>query len=149
MSKQNRVYSLSCDGVPFYVGRSANLKARLRGHKTKKANGRIITMEVIDQNGTEENEQYWIHQLITWGFALENQERIPGHFKAKSWKEAARKSNLIRNKDPKMRAKISATLMGHSVSAETREKLRIAHTGRKLSDEHKRKISESMKKRRR
>lgn len=45
--------------------------------------------------------------------------------------------------NPEIRAKRIAGRIGHQVSEKTREKIRIAHTGRTLSIEHRKKISMS------
>lgn len=86
----NYIYILTNNEIPFYVGKTKNLKERLRKHKTESRLGRThkenYIKKVIDDGGiisiydidisNDDNinnlEIYWISQLKSWGFKLLN-----------------------------------------------------------------------------
>jgi|CXWL01.1.fsa_nt_gi hypothetical protein len=123
-----------CSGDPRYVGKSMNPNRRLRlhitnaridntTHKTHWLNG-LMAMPILrivewcnSHVDASERERYWIAKLRGEGIKLTNStdggEGQPG----------------LRHSD-EARAKISRASKGHSVSMETREKIRLAHTGK-------------------
>lgn len=67
------IYLLERDSIPFYIGKTKNLKSREIDHKTKF--GKNITLIPIDLVKEDEWifwEIYWINQFKQWGFKLEN-----------------------------------------------------------------------------
>ena len=71
MSRITSIYCLEKNGVPFYIGRSINLKTRLIDHKK---NYGVIDYFVLDE--VTEKESYWERHYIelfkTYGFDLKN-----------------------------------------------------------------------------
>lgn len=90
MNKPYNIYSLSFNGVPFYVGKTKDLKTRLRKHKSESKLGRthkenfinkiiannmdisIDIIDISDATAIDYWECYWIEQFKNWGFTLLN-----------------------------------------------------------------------------
>ena len=69
------IYTLSKNGIPFYVGRSAQpLHKRLNKPHVHRSPG--VTIEYLDE-GTAQDERYWVQQLLAWGFQLVNKRLLP------------------------------------------------------------------------
>ena len=68
------------DNVPFYVGKSINVKLH-RSYQHKKTFGKNTMLEIIDKVPTDEWlfwESYWIEQFKSWGFKLKNKNNGGG-----------------------------------------------------------------------
>lgn len=68
----------------FYVGATANIETRKSAHKSKY--GKRVYFLVLDEYSISEYkafavepETYWIHQMITWGFNLDNIRQTPAN----------------------------------------------------------------------
>jgi len=62
------------DNIPFYVGKTNNVRTRQTNHRGKKKN-QNIKLEILDEVREDEWkfwECYWIEQFKQWGFKLEN-----------------------------------------------------------------------------
>lgn len=62
------------DDIPFYIGKSVNVKLH-RSYQHKKRFGKDTIIEIIDNVNTKDWkfwECYWIEQFKCWGFKLEN-----------------------------------------------------------------------------
>lgn len=74
------IYTLSRNNIPFYVGATTNIYNRKKSHKHYRSNESGYTFDVIDITLDESLEQYWVHQLQSWGFDLENRQLILGGY---------------------------------------------------------------------
>jgi group I intron endonuclease len=88
------------------------------------ASGNLETQELLD-----EAEIFWIEYFDATG---------PNGLNCRSGGSRGRHC-------AETKAKTSARLMGHTVTASTRQKLSIAHTGKILSDEHRKSMSAASK----
>lgn len=90
--RKGYVYSLSKDGVIFYIGSSTNPELRVKQHKNKfkdkyldEVTNRFvyydvkdIKMEIVEEmefgfrDELYELEEYWINQFKAWNFPLRN-----------------------------------------------------------------------------
>jgi len=84
------IYTLDYKGIPFYVGKTINIKTRLRKHKMESKlkrthkekminkillNNEDISISIIDEVviGTENYwEEFWISQIKSWDIKLYN-----------------------------------------------------------------------------
>ena len=84
------IYTLDYNNTPFYVGKTNDIRTRLRKHKMESKLKRTykekminkilsknddITISIIDEVniGTENYwEEFWINQMKSWGFKLYN-----------------------------------------------------------------------------
>lgn len=67
------IYLLSKNEVPFYIGRSSNLKERLKGHKKVfGADIEIIELDSCDYADSIDLESFYIKKFISNGYALKN-----------------------------------------------------------------------------
>ncbi len=127
------IYSITDDkGRLRYIGKSNNPQNRIYSHIREKSNlhkfnwlksiierGNFPIIEIIDEVPEEEWqfwEKYWINQFKQWGFKLLNISNGGDGFS-----------------------------VGHKISVKTRLKMRKAKLGNKLSIDHKKKISDSVK----
>lgn len=148
------------DDIPFYIGKTINLKSRLKGHKKKF--GKDIQLEEIDFVKTGDWkfwEKYWISQFKTWGFELVNKNDGGGgvnfctltHKNKISQAMMGNKSFLGKTHSSETKLKIGISMkgkqhkLGHINSKETREKISKSNIGKKISDETKAKISHALK----
>ena len=98
------------NNIPFYVGKTKDIKVRQTNHRNKK-NDQSIKLEVLDE--VQENEWkywecYWIEQFKQWGFDLKNGNRGGGGVTQHSLKS---------------KLKTSSTLKGRTVTEEWRQKI--------------------------
>jgi hypothetical protein len=110
------IYILKKDNIPFYIGKSVN--AFHRFYKHKKTYGININLDIIDiipDNEWKFWEKHYISLYKSWGFILLNKNEGGG---------GPNKGRKIRPKDDKWK-----------------ENLRIAHTGKIVSQETKNKMS--------
>jgi hypothetical protein len=117
------------DGKPFYVGKSKNGISRIKDHKS--TFGKNTFIEVLDEVSSIDWkfwETYWIYQLQTWGFTLNNQNEGGG----------GPLSHTTKSKQ-----KISEAHKGMSHSISTKIKMSKSHQGRKFSEDTKEKIRQS------
>lgn len=74
------IYTLSHDGIIFYVGCTLNPGSREKNHLTANKNIRSIFFQIINEVEIEnkydvvlfKEEKFWIEQLRQWGFPLIN-----------------------------------------------------------------------------
>ncbi len=122
-------------------------------------------LEVLDFSGDElclvRREQFYLDNVVVWGFDFNiatiadcPPSRKGKKFSDESLKrisEASKRSNQRRKESgyrqppasQEVRKKMSDALIGRQVSPATREKIAVANTGKKHSDESKKKMSES------
>ena len=129
-----------------YIGASVNPKARLSDHWTKRENNTLKEdwieslqikpiLVILDElsEDWESREAYWIQHALNLGWNLVN-----------VFTGTTRQRRFPRSQD--FCSRQSKSRQGKSTgipSESTRQKLSIAMQGRILTDEHKRKISES------
>jgi len=127
------IYTLSKDGLIFYIGKTLNLDKRLANHKTTYGNN--ILLEVLDETTNWKSEEiFWIEQFKQWGFNLKNKNKGGG---GRDYQTKEIKTKIGKNQ-PKTKSR----------NPETNIKIGLSHTGLKkkpCSDERKNKISESNK----
>lgn len=86
------IYILLRNGVVFYVGSTLRTRARLDAHK--RTLGFTPEMVIIDElitkarSDVRQLEEYWIHQLRSWGFALKNSRLTTHRFDAQRHKHS-------------------------------------------------------------
>jgi len=147
------------DGVPFYVGKGAMRRAKYLGERNphhqatvKKYGKENILIGMLDCSSPEiayDLESGIIKCLKRMGIGLTNFTaggdggRSPCDETRKRLSDAAKKRGVS---SVCQAAKVSA-LKGKSLSEEHREKLRQRQTGKVFTEEHRRNISESAKKR--
>lgn len=128
------VYALVEDQAVRYVGYTSRLEQRRAVHRTRHPHWTMKIMESLPNRKMGlERERYWISNLFETGEPLVNiavggNAGIPG----------LEKSYLTK-------ARISASLKGHSMSPETRAKISVAKKGRPHSAETRAKISATTK----
>lgn len=164
------IYTITSPSGRVYVGQSRNVYSRFRFYRYDKRKG---TQPALDNSFFKYGVSAHRFELVHWLPCNISQERLNYFeqlymdcYRARGCrllnsKEGGHRGGLHRSQIEKIRSK----LMGHTVSAETREKIRIAHTGKKhgplhaersgrvwkgrkrgpMSDEHKRKLSERRK----
>ena len=141
------IYGL-CDPISQqlrYVGKTINIERRLREHLLNKRRNHltcwlwslvkqdrqpeIFIIEETDKNEWQEAEQFWISYFKFIGADLVNGSRggLGGSNKGHQFSIEGR---------ARINAATSAACKGKSLSAEHREKLRLAKLGRKQSLEH-------------
>ena len=99
-----KIYSLSRDNIPFYVGCTTTpLHRRAISHRFK--GKQDFSIELIEESEVKKTEEYWIHQFLAWGFPLVNQHLTPGFKITAEQREARSKQILKRYEDPKERKK--------------------------------------------
>lgn len=75
--KKYYIYTLSIDGLIFYIGKTTNLNKRLANHKQTYGNN--ILLEVLDKTDNWRwCEMFWIEQFRCWGFNLKNKNKGGG-----------------------------------------------------------------------
>jgi len=89
------------DNIPFYVGKTKNLKNRISGHKIKYGLDTFIEeLEVVIKEDTKFAENYWIDQLKSWGFNLTNQNKGGGGLESHTLKTKLKISKILKSKTP-------------------------------------------------
>ena len=138
------------DNIPFYVGKThTTLKQRLYTHWIT-GNNKNIQIHLIDKIPTDEWkfwECYWIEQFKIWGFNLKNKNNGGGG--STKWTQE-QKNNPLRKK--RLSQSLKGKILGvegywknKNHSEETKQKMSMAHTGRKDTLETKKNKSESAK----
>lgn len=150
-----------------YVGKSGNIKRRLKAHKNEKGERRknrwvrllksiglepeIKVLEQADENTWQERERWWIKDFREKGYDLLNHTDGGEGLTGASIETSQKISNVVKKRmnDPEFREKIftperslkiSIALTGLKKSAEHVAKLPQNQKGRKLTEEHKEKI---------
>ena len=132
------------DNIPFYIGKTINLKSRLTEHKIKR-NNNLIELNVIEEvnkNGWKFWECYWIEQFISWGFTLENKNKGGGGPSkvTEKVKKIISQANKGRKHSVEGRLSRSKKLIGRKLSKKTREKISKNKTGIRFENGYNMKI---------
>lgn len=122
------IYALCCpvSGEIRYVGKTINLRTRLRAH--------------LKAKNEKTHKQYWVNSVAAKGLVpiFEILEEIPSEI---DWQESERFwISYLRFIGCRLTNSIAGGIGGLSPCAATREKQRAAKLGRKLSEEHKRNV---------
>jgi len=136
------IYTLANNEIPFYIGKTVNVKKRIWQHKVKYPNA---TLEEIDNVPTSQWrfwEQYYMSLFYSWGFSLKNKRGYDGVGPDAVTEETRRKLSI------KLKGRVSPR-KGVKLSDETKGKIKKAaqnnknewRKGMKLSDETKLKMS--------
>ena len=159
--EQTIIYYLhNGNDIPFYVGKTINLKARLRGHK--KIYGSHIQLEIIDKVDTTKWvfwEKYWISQFKTWGFELTNANNggggvafcTPNHKQKISQAQKGKRYHLGKTHTQNTKLLMGVHKKGNQykldyiTSQETKDKIRESKLGKTHSNESKIKMSQARK----
>ena len=75
MEKCCYIYSLSENGIPFYIGKTINIKARYIKHTLDKRFPQVFSIDIIDtikETEWEFWEKHYISLFKCWGFKLFN-----------------------------------------------------------------------------
>ncbi len=122
----------------LYIGASINPEQRFIRHKYAKPwVVHLHILEFVDDNLAAEKEKEWIKKLLDKGYIIENQE--------KGWNYISK--NIGKPLSNETRQKIRNTLRSlprKPLTQETKDRIRESLSGRKLSDDHKQKISEGL-----
>jgi group I intron endonuclease len=148
------VYMLSFPSGKNYIGRTCNLKERLRNHRNK-GSGCIYVQRSIEKYGIE-NVDVTILKTVKGAYAANYFETYfvstfntlapygcnctPGGDGVNFTEEIAKKisiANTGRKLSEEHKLKLSIVGKGREKTDETRKKLSKAHTGKKFSAEHK------------
>ena len=77
------IYMLLRDKIPFYIGKTKNVKIRFPRHKyTHGTDIEIVILDEVEKDEWKFWECYWIEQFKQWGFILENKNKGGGGPKA-------------------------------------------------------------------
>lgn len=111
MEKPCYIYFLhKGDGVPFYLGKTNNVKDRF--YKHRKNFGLLTQLEILDIVNVAEWkfwERYWVSQFLAWGFNLLNKNfggNGPTHL-------SPTQIQKIKNSRPKTNPKLSIQRKGY------------------------------------
>ncbi len=133
------------DGVIKYVGKSYDPQERLKGHlknckrtvtlknrwiaklKSLDLKPSIQILEEVLESEWEDRERYWIKELQNQGYLLKNGDR-----------GGKGRSSYVTSEETKR--KISLANTGKRVSSETKRKISLANTGKKRTKEQKARI---------
>lgn len=155
----------------IYIGCSNDIKRRFMEHRAPKhiANGNTtlcrafrkyslenfsfyVIEKVSDISELPTREIYWINKLKPEYNMTEGGLGVVGNEVSNETKEVLRLSGKLQwmsmsesEKQDRIKNNLKGPQKGHTVSEETREKLRKANLGKKQSEETKRKMSESNK----
>lgn len=67
------IYKLTKNEIPFYIGRTGNLKSRLLDHKKNYGNNiKMIEIDNCDYLDSVDLESYYINQYLKDGYILKN-----------------------------------------------------------------------------
>jgi len=87
------------DNIPFYVGKTKNLKNRISGHRIKYGLDTIIEeLEAVSQEDTNIKEEYWINQFKSWGFKLANRNKGGGGLECHTDETKSKISKILKSK---------------------------------------------------
>jgi len=131
------------NNIPFYIGKTINIKQRKQSHKNK-FNSKIL-LEIIDEVPTSEWkfwEKYYISLFKSWGFKLDNKNNGGGGntFLDQNTKDliSKKKKGVIYSKERNL--KISIAQKGRKISKEENIKRSLSLKGYKHSIERNKKI---------
>jgi hypothetical protein len=131
--KKYYIYTLSKNGLIFYIGKTLDLNKRLANHKITYGND--ILLEVLDETTNWKfDEMFWIEQFKQWGFKLENKNKGGG---GRDYQTEEIRTKIGKNQPPTKKR-----------NPETNIKIGLSHKGLKkkpCSDERKEKISKTNK----
>lgn len=87
------------DNIPFYIGKTKNLKNRISGHKIKYGLDTIIEeLEITSIKDSKFIEEYWINQFKSWGFNLINKNRGGGGLENHTKETKLKISKILKTK---------------------------------------------------
>lgn len=132
------IYILEIEKVPFYIGKSVNSSHRFYQHREKY--GKHITLEIIDEvpdNEWKFWEKYYISLFKSWGFKLENKNNGGG---------GPDKGRKIRSKDDKWKENLRLAHLGKKTSQETKDKMSLSRIGKPSNFKGKHHSEEHIKK---
>ena len=136
------IYTLSENNIPFYVGKTMNLKKRAYQHKITYPNAVLEYVDEVEDDKWRFWERYYISLFYSWGFVLRNMRKYAGVGNGTVSEETRNKLSF------KLKGRISPR-KGSILTDETKSKIGAGATkisrewmkGRKLSDETKLKMS--------
>lgn len=112
------IYLLEFKDSTFYIGKTNNIKRRIKEHTLKyNTNFDYIVLEEIDNKEWKFWESYWIEQFQAWGFILKNKNKGGGG------------TLPLIGRSEETKRKISRSLKGRKFSKETRKKISKSKTG--------------------
>lgn len=111
------------DGIPFYIGKTKDLKQRLREHKNKKGECFIEVLEKVNNNNWIEKEKSYIEKYLNLGYSLTNQNSGGGGSKIGTKKHT---------KDSKL--KLSKARKGKTLNQKTKDKIYTKERNKKISE---------------
>lgn len=141
LTKQN-------EDIPFYIGKTKNIKNRLIEHKYKKRNYNI-NIKIIDEINENEWsfwEKHYISLFKSWGFKLKNKNDGGGGPLTHTNK--TRQKLKIANSKPKPEGfgeNVSKRLLGNKQSKETKLKRNLKLKGLKRNKIQRKRISKGLK----
>lgn len=167
------IYCLYKQNIPFYIGKTKNIKDRISNHKkTFGSNIELIILDQCELGNWKFWERFYISLFISWGFKLENKNKGGGGLSYRTDEEKLRisqshlklnrkvsnefkdkmssvhkghKYNLGRVQSIETCSKKSKSMLGHITSQETKNKMSIAQKGKIIPIETRLKISNSLK----
>lgn len=125
-------------GTPYYIGKGKDGRAWDKRHLARPPTDKINII-IMESNLTEIGALALERFYIKWWGRVDLGTGILRN-KTEGGEGA---SGAVRSEDTKL--KISRTLMGHTVSLESRKKLSVKHTGKKATQETKDKLSKAGK----
>jgi len=136
------IYTLSENNVPFYVGKTMNLKKRTYQHKITYPYAVLECVDEVEDEKWRFWERYYISLFYSWGFVLRNIRKYAGIGNGTVNEETRKKLSI------KLKGRVSPR-KGAILSDETKAKISAGANkisrewmkGRKLSDETKRRMS--------
>jgi len=129
------------DGIPFYIGKTKDLKTRLREHKNTKGKCFIEVLEKVSNNNWIEKEKFYIKKYLNLGCILTNQNSGGGGSKTGT-KKHTKKSKIKISKANKGKI-LSQKTKDKIYTKERNEKISESLKGRKFSKEHIDKLSKA------
>jgi len=133
------------DNIPFYVGKTKNLKSRLTEHKIKKNNNSIElnVIEEVNKDDWKFWECYWIEQFTSWGFILKNKNKGGGGPSKVTEKVKKLISEANKGRKHSIKGKLSRSkkLTGRKLSKKIREKISKNKTGVRFENGYNMKIT--------
>ena len=131
----NIYYIHNGDGTPIYVGKTTNLKERLKCHKqTRPHFTHIELIEMVNDDEWKFWEEFYIELFLSWGFDLENKTR-KGHgcgARPCKWGDKISQSNKGKQRNwrdkneieiRRQRQKGKQYLLGHKYTEEQKQNL--------------------------